>query len=163
MRPLVAHCHRALGSLYATTSQREQARVALATAIDLYRAMDMTFWLPQAEAVLAQVEAGDTPESTVKARVELGESPRTAQRTLSRIKTETSPSPNWRGNCGAQHYVRHPGEGMDLAEVPEGNLLQELPASALAEDLAVNAAGQQKIRVGSVTGQVPDRPVGGHR
>ena len=58
MRPLQAHCHHALGTLYATTSQREQARVALATAIDLYRAMDMIFWLPQAEAVLAQVEAG---------------------------------------------------------------------------------------------------------
>ena len=56
--PARAHCHHALGSLYATTSQREQARVALATAIALYRAMDMTFWLPQAEAALAQVETG---------------------------------------------------------------------------------------------------------
>ena len=27
---------------------------SFAAAIDLYRAMDMTFWLPQAEAVLAQ-------------------------------------------------------------------------------------------------------------
>jgi hypothetical protein len=26
MRPLVAHCHRALGRLYAATGQREQAR-----------------------------------------------------------------------------------------------------------------------------------------
>ncbi len=34
----------------------EQARAALTTAIDLYRAMDMTFWLPQAEAAQAQVE-----------------------------------------------------------------------------------------------------------
>jgi tetratricopeptide (TPR) repeat protein len=55
MRPLQAHCHLGLGSLYATIGQREQARAALTTAIDLYRAMDMTFWLPQAEAVLAQV------------------------------------------------------------------------------------------------------------
>ena len=38
------------------TGRREQARAALSTAIDLYRAMDMTFWLPQAEAALAQVE-----------------------------------------------------------------------------------------------------------
>jgi class 3 adenylate cyclase/DNA-binding winged helix-turn-helix (wHTH) protein/tetratricopeptide (TPR) repeat protein len=59
-RPLQAHCHRGLGTLYATTGQREQARVALATAIALYRAMDMTFWLPQAEAALAHV--GATPE-----------------------------------------------------------------------------------------------------
>jgi class 3 adenylate cyclase/tetratricopeptide (TPR) repeat protein len=56
MRPLQAHCHRGLGTLYATTGQREQARTALAAAIDLYRAMDMTFWLPQAEAALAEVE-----------------------------------------------------------------------------------------------------------
>jgi tetratricopeptide (TPR) repeat protein len=56
MRPLQAHCHRGLGTLYATTDKREQAHAELVTAIDLYRTMDMTFWLPQAEAVLAQVE-----------------------------------------------------------------------------------------------------------
>ncbi len=55
MRPLQAHCHRGLGTLYATVGQREQAGAALTTAIELYRAMDMTFWLPQAEVVLAQV------------------------------------------------------------------------------------------------------------
>ena len=32
------------------------ARTALAAARALYRAMDMTFWLPQTEAALAQVE-----------------------------------------------------------------------------------------------------------
>jgi tetratricopeptide (TPR) repeat protein len=56
MRPLQAHCHRSLGTLYAKLDQREQARAELSAAIDLYRAMDMTFWLPQAEATLAQVE-----------------------------------------------------------------------------------------------------------
>src|SRR5262249_28158432 len=56
MRPLVAHCNRGLGTLYAKSGQREPARAALAAAIDLYRAMEMTFWLPQAEAALAQVE-----------------------------------------------------------------------------------------------------------
>jgi tetratricopeptide (TPR) repeat protein len=56
MRPLQAHCHRGLGMLYATTGWREQARAELSIAIDLYRAMEMTFWLPQAETVLAQVE-----------------------------------------------------------------------------------------------------------
>jgi class 3 adenylate cyclase/tetratricopeptide (TPR) repeat protein len=56
MRPLQAHCHQGLGTLYATTGQREQARAELSAAIDLYRVMDMTFWLPQAEAALAQVE-----------------------------------------------------------------------------------------------------------
>ena len=56
MRPLQAHCHRGLGTLYATIGQQEQARTELSTAIELYRAMDMTFWLPQTEAALAQVE-----------------------------------------------------------------------------------------------------------
>jgi tetratricopeptide (TPR) repeat protein len=56
MRPLVAHCHLGLGTLYVKTDQREQARVTLSAAIDLYRAMGMTFWLPRAEAALAQVE-----------------------------------------------------------------------------------------------------------
>jgi tetratricopeptide (TPR) repeat protein len=55
MRPLQAHCHWGLGTLYAATGQREQARTALATAIALYRDMDMTFWLPQTETALAQV------------------------------------------------------------------------------------------------------------
>ena len=45
-----------LGRLYATLGQQEQARVELSAAIALYRSMDMTFWLPQAEAALAQVE-----------------------------------------------------------------------------------------------------------
>jgi class 3 adenylate cyclase/tetratricopeptide (TPR) repeat protein len=56
MRPLQAHCHRGLGTLYAKREQREQVRAELSTAIDLYRAMQMTFWLPEAEAALAQVE-----------------------------------------------------------------------------------------------------------
>ena len=41
--------------LYAATGQRAQARAALSAAIEMDRARDMTFWLPQAEAVLAQV------------------------------------------------------------------------------------------------------------
>jgi len=56
MRPLQAHCHRGLGTLYATTGQWEQARAALTTAIEMYHVMDMTFWLPETETALAQVE-----------------------------------------------------------------------------------------------------------
>jgi tetratricopeptide (TPR) repeat protein len=56
MRPLQAHCHLGLGTLYATTGQRQQAQAELSAAIALYRDMDMTFWLPQAEAALAAVE-----------------------------------------------------------------------------------------------------------
>jgi tetratricopeptide (TPR) repeat protein len=55
MRPLQAHCHHGLGTLYTQTGQREQARAELTAAIDLYRTMDMTFWLPQAEVALAQM------------------------------------------------------------------------------------------------------------
>jgi tetratricopeptide (TPR) repeat protein len=56
MRPLQAHCHQGLGRLYGQTGRDEQARAALTTAIDLYRAMEMTFWLPQVEAALVQVK-----------------------------------------------------------------------------------------------------------
>jgi len=56
MRPLQAHCHLGLGTLYGKLGQREQARTDLSTAIALYRAMEMTFWLPRTEAALAQVE-----------------------------------------------------------------------------------------------------------
>ena len=55
MRPLQAHCHRGLGTLYAQIGQRQQAQAELSAALDLYRAMDMTFWLPQAEAALASL------------------------------------------------------------------------------------------------------------
>jgi tetratricopeptide (TPR) repeat protein len=56
MRPLQAHCRRDLGTLYMKIGRCEDARAALTAAIELYRAMDMTLWLPQAEAALAQVE-----------------------------------------------------------------------------------------------------------
>jgi hypothetical protein len=56
MRPLVAHCHRSHGSLYGKLDRPERASIELSTALKLYRAMDMTFWLPQAEVALAQVE-----------------------------------------------------------------------------------------------------------
>ena len=56
MGPLQVHCHHGLGRLYYQTGRGEQARTAMSMAIDLYRAMVMTFWLPQTEAVLVQVE-----------------------------------------------------------------------------------------------------------
>jgi tetratricopeptide (TPR) repeat protein len=56
MGPLQAHCHLGLGTLYAATGQREQTHTALSAAIALYRAMDMAFWLPQAEAALGRRE-----------------------------------------------------------------------------------------------------------
>jgi tetratricopeptide (TPR) repeat protein len=56
MRPLQAHCHHGFGTLYAKIDRREQACTELSTAIEMYQSMDMTFWLPQAEAALAQVK-----------------------------------------------------------------------------------------------------------
>jgi tetratricopeptide (TPR) repeat protein len=56
MRPLQAHCHRGLGKLYSQTGHIEQARTELTTAIEMYRDMEMTFWLPETEATLAAVE-----------------------------------------------------------------------------------------------------------
>ena len=55
MRPLQAHCHLGLGMLHGALGQQEKARRELSTAIEMYRTMDMTFWLPQAEAALARV------------------------------------------------------------------------------------------------------------
>src|SRR5712691_2341533 len=54
MRPLQAHCHRGLGTLYSRMGRVEQARIELSMAIQLYQEMEMTFWLPQVEAALAQ-------------------------------------------------------------------------------------------------------------
>jgi class 3 adenylate cyclase/tetratricopeptide (TPR) repeat protein len=58
MRPLQTHCHLGLGTLYGRMGRGEPACAELTAAIELYRAMDMTFWLPQAEAALAQAISG---------------------------------------------------------------------------------------------------------
>jgi tetratricopeptide (TPR) repeat protein len=52
-RPLVAHCHLGLGELYAKVGKPLEARAQLNAAIELYRAMEMTFWLPRVESALA--------------------------------------------------------------------------------------------------------------
>jgi tetratricopeptide (TPR) repeat protein len=56
MRPLQAHCHRGFGMLCSQTGQQPQAHAELTAAIALYRAMEMTFWLPDTEAALARIE-----------------------------------------------------------------------------------------------------------
>jgi class 3 adenylate cyclase/tetratricopeptide (TPR) repeat protein len=53
MRPLAAHCHLGLGTLYRRLGRDEVARAELATAAEMYRAMEMPFWLARAEAALA--------------------------------------------------------------------------------------------------------------
>jgi hypothetical protein len=53
MRPLVAHCHLGLGTLYRKIDRDEQAQAELTAAIEMYRAMEITFWLARAEGELA--------------------------------------------------------------------------------------------------------------
>lgn len=55
------YCHHGLGTLALKLGRLEQARIALATASKLYRAMEMTLWLPQADATL--VRAGESGET----------------------------------------------------------------------------------------------------
>jgi tetratricopeptide (TPR) repeat protein len=54
MRPLVAHCHLGLGKLYRRTGKREQAREHLATAVTMYREMDMGVWLEKVESAIKE-------------------------------------------------------------------------------------------------------------
>jgi class 3 adenylate cyclase/tetratricopeptide (TPR) repeat protein len=49
MRPLQGHCHHGLGRLHRRTGDADSAASAVAAARDLYRAMDMTFWLHETE------------------------------------------------------------------------------------------------------------------
>ncbi len=53
MRPLAAHCHLGLGTLYGRVGRAAEARADLTAAAALYRAMDMMFWLARAEAAAA--------------------------------------------------------------------------------------------------------------
>jgi class 3 adenylate cyclase/tetratricopeptide (TPR) repeat protein len=59
MRPLQAHCHHGLGTLYHKIGRLSEARAELCAAIELYAAMEMPFWLPQADAALVEVEGTD--------------------------------------------------------------------------------------------------------
>jgi tetratricopeptide (TPR) repeat protein len=49
MRPLQGHCQYGLGQLYKRRGDAESAATAIAAARDLFRAMDMTFWLHQTD------------------------------------------------------------------------------------------------------------------
>jgi tetratricopeptide (TPR) repeat protein len=62
MRPLQARCHLGLGKLYRQTERTEEARAQLTSAAEMLREMGMTFWLPEAEAELAQ--AGGSPSGS---------------------------------------------------------------------------------------------------
>jgi class 3 adenylate cyclase len=52
MRPLLAHCHLGLGTLYQKAGREGDAQAELTTATALYQAMGMPYWLARAEAAL---------------------------------------------------------------------------------------------------------------
>jgi hypothetical protein len=56
MRPLQAHCHLGLSKLYRRLSRLDEAHAELSMAVAMLREMGMTFWLPEAEAELAQAD-----------------------------------------------------------------------------------------------------------
>jgi len=49
MRPLVAHCHLGLATLYARAGQRQAAQEHRSAATATYRELDMPFWIERAE------------------------------------------------------------------------------------------------------------------
>jgi tetratricopeptide (TPR) repeat protein len=55
VRPLIARCHNGLGKLYRRVGKRQEAQEHLATAITIYREMDMRFWLEQTEAEMREL------------------------------------------------------------------------------------------------------------
>ena len=55
MRPLVAHCHRGLGTLYQRAGQRPLARQHLAIAVGMFQSLAMGCWLENAEAELRRL------------------------------------------------------------------------------------------------------------
>jgi predicted ATPase/class 3 adenylate cyclase len=52
VRPLQAHCYFGLGHVHAALGSLDQARRELSAAVDLYRSMDMTNWMPRVESAL---------------------------------------------------------------------------------------------------------------
>src|SRR5262249_1087004 len=54
MRPLVAHCHLGLGTLYQKVGRVGETQAELATAAEMYRAMEMALWLEKAATLVAE-------------------------------------------------------------------------------------------------------------
>lgn len=52
MKPLKAHCHLGLGTVWLKEREEKRAQIDLSAAVGLYRQMDMDFWLNRAEAKL---------------------------------------------------------------------------------------------------------------
>jgi len=50
MRPLAAHCHLGLGRLYRRSGKHDEARAYLTKATNMYREVNMQFWMQKTEA-----------------------------------------------------------------------------------------------------------------
>ncbi len=50
IRPIIAHCRRGLGNLYRRTGRSAEAAELLASAVAMYRELDMAYWLADADA-----------------------------------------------------------------------------------------------------------------
>jgi tetratricopeptide (TPR) repeat protein len=59
MRPLVARCHLALGTLSRRNGNQQQAEEHLATATTMFREMEMHFWMEKAAAEMAELSVRD--------------------------------------------------------------------------------------------------------
>jgi hypothetical protein len=55
MRPLVGHCRLGLGKLNRLSGKPKESQEHLITATTMYREMDMTYWLGQAEAEVGRL------------------------------------------------------------------------------------------------------------
>jgi hypothetical protein len=53
--PSALSTSQGLGELYGRTGREEKGREELTAAMELYRDMEMTFWLEKAEEALAEV------------------------------------------------------------------------------------------------------------
>jgi tetratricopeptide (TPR) repeat protein len=45
MRPLVAHCHKGLSSIYISHGQKKEAQAEIKKAHEIYRSLGMNYWL----------------------------------------------------------------------------------------------------------------------
>jgi hypothetical protein len=55
MRPLQAHCYLGLGQIHAQSIDTRMAQSEIDTARELYRAMQMSFWVDKSAAALTAI------------------------------------------------------------------------------------------------------------
>jgi tetratricopeptide (TPR) repeat protein len=71
MRPPQAHCHHGLGQLSLRIRRPQQAHARLSTAIESYRAMEITFWLHPAENALSMARRQQSKSWELRAAMSL--------------------------------------------------------------------------------------------